>query len=88
MDRIRNLTVMVEHTGKRIPIEQMEKSVTAQELLGALANKINLPAGTTGVLIRKMTRKQLLPNQSLDSAGIEDGETLIADFERTAGLGI
>jgi hypothetical protein len=37
------------------------------------------------VLIRKLTRKQLLPNQSLGNAGIEDGETLLADFERTAG---
>lgn len=82
---IRNLTIMVEHTGKRIPVEQVEESVTAKELLDALASKINLPAGTNSVLIRKLTRKQLLPNQSLGSAGVEDGETLIADFERTAG---
>ena len=82
---IRNLTIMVEHTGKRIPVEQVEDSVTVRELLDALANKINLPAGTKAVLIRKLTRKQLLPNQSLGNAGIEDGETLLADFERTAG---
>lgn len=83
--QIRNLTIINESTGKRIPVEQVESDVTAEELLTALANKINLPAGTNGVLIRKLTRKQLLPHQSLESAGIEDGETLIADFERTAG---
>jgi uncharacterized ubiquitin-like protein YukD len=85
MKTIRNLTIMVEHTGKRIPVEQLEDSVTARELLDALANKINLPTDTNAVLIRKLTRKQLLPNQSLGNAGIEDGETLLADFERTAG---
>ena len=88
MANIRNLTIMVEHTGKRIPVEELESSVTAQELLDALASKINLPAGTNAVLVRKITRKQLLPNQALGDAGVEDGETLIADFERTAGKSI
>lgn len=82
---IRNLTIQVEHTGKLIPVEEIEETVTAQELLSALAGKINLPTGTRGVLIRRITRKQLLPSQTLKNAGIEDGETLIADFERTAG---
>ena len=85
MAKIRNLTITVEHTGKRIPVEELESSVTVQELLDALANKINLPAGTNAVLIRKITRKQLLSHQTLSDAGVEDGETLIADFERTAG---
>ena len=85
MATIRDLTIMVEHTGKRIPVEEIDGGVSAQELLNALAGKINLPAGTNGVLIRKLTRKQLLPNQSLQNAGIEDRETLLADFERTAG---
>lgn len=82
---IRNLTIEVEHTGKRIPVEEIDETVTSQEFLSALAGKINLPTGTRGVLIRRITRKQLLPQQSLKQAGIEDGETLIADFERTAG---
>ena len=85
MAKLYDLSIMVEHTGKRIPVNEIESSVTAQELLDALANKINLPTGTTSVLIRKLTRKQLLGSQTLASAGIEDGETLIADFERTAG---
>lgn len=85
MAKIRNLTIMVEHTGKRIPVEEIDGSVTARELLDALANKINLPAGTTAELTRKLTHKKLLPNQTLNNAGIEDGETLIADYERRAG---
>lgn len=85
MATVRNLTIMVEHTGKRIPVEEMDNTMTANDLIEALANKINLPAGTRGVLIRKLTRKQLLPNQTLKEAGVEDNETLIADFERTAG---
>ncbi len=82
---VRNLTIMVEHTGKRIPVEEVDNTMTANELLNALAGKINLPAGTRGTLSRKLTRKQLLPNQSLKESGVEDGETLLADFERTAG---
>lgn len=84
--KIRNLTIFVETTGKKIPVEEVDGAVTAGELLSALANKINLPVGTNNVLIRKLTRKHILLNQSLESAGIEDGETLLADFERTAGL--
>ncbi len=85
MAAIRNLTIMVENTGKRIPVEEVDGGVTAQELLDALASKINLPAGTNAVLVRKVTRRQLLSHQSLSSSGVQDGETLIADFDRTAG---
>ena len=88
MAKIRNLRIWVEHSGKRIPVEEVEDSVTAKELLDALAARINLPTGTNAVLIRKLTRKQLLPTQTLGDAGIGDGETLIADFERTAGTGL
>lgn len=84
-DKICNISIVNESTGKIIPIEEIEGSVTAGELLDAYAKKINLPAGTRGVFVRKLTHKQLLASQSLSSAGIEDGETLIADFERTAG---
>lgn len=83
---IRNLTIFTETTGKRFPVEEVDGDVKADELLAAFASKINLPAGTRGVLVRKVTRKQLVGSQSLNEAGIEDGETLIADFERTAGV--
>jgi len=77
---------MIEHTGKRVLVKEVARSVTPRELLDAVAAKTRIvPVGTNGVLIRKLTRKQLLPNQSLGSAGIEDGETLLVDFERSAG---
>lgn len=82
---IRNLSVIVENTGKRIPIEEINSTVTICELLDILAKKINLPQGTNSALIRKMTRKRLLSTETLEGAGIQDGETLLADFERTAG---
>lgn len=82
---LRNLTIVVEHTGKRIPVNEIDGDVTATDLLNALAGKINLPEGTRGVITRKRTHKQILPTQSLQSAGVENDDTLIADFERTAG---
>ena len=62
---IRNLTIVVEHTGKRINVEEVSASITVTELLNALAGKVNLPADTTGYLIRKATHKQLISEQSL-----------------------
>ena len=85
MATLYNLTVMVEMSGKRIPIKEVDGALKASELLEELTGQINLPHGTKGVLIRKATRKQILPSQSLDDAGVSSGETLIADFERTAG---
>ncbi|HMT20316.1 MAG TPA: hypothetical protein PKE20_03565 [Promineifilum sp.] len=85
MATLRNLTIVVELTGNSVPVEEVDGTVKAAEFLQALAGKINLPHGTKGVLIRKMTRKQILPNQSLEDAGVGSGETLLADFERTAG---
>lgn len=85
MALLRNLMIVVEHTGKRIPVEEVDDNVTATQLLNALSEKINLPTGTRGVLTRKKTHKQILPNQALNSAGVENDDTLIADFERTAG---
>lgn len=85
MATLRNLTIVVEHTGKRIPVNEVDGNMTATELLNALAGKINLPEGTRGVITRKKTHKQILPTQSLESAGVENDDTLIADFERVAG---
>ena len=85
MATLYNLTIEVEMSGKRIPIKEVNGSVKASELLEALTEQINYPRNAKGVLIRKATRKQILPGQSLDDAGVSSGETLIADFERTAG---
>lgn len=85
MSTLRNLMIVVEHTGKRIPVVEIDEDVTATDLIAALAGKINLPEGTRGVITRKTTHKQILPAQTLKSAGVVSDETLIADFERTAG---
>ncbi len=85
MSTLRNLTIVVEHDGKLIPVNEVDGDISASDLLVALADKINLPQGTKGILTRKRTHKQILPAQSLHSAGVEDSDTLIAAFERTAG---
>ena len=82
---LRNLTIVVEHTGKRIPVNQVDDQMTAEELLKALAGKINLPEGTRGILTRKQTHKQILPQQTLQTAGVVSDDIITADFERTAG---
>ena len=85
MATIRDLIIVVETTGKKVPVNEVDGDVTAEELLSALEGKLNLPAGTKGQLIRRVNRKQILPNQTLESAGVQSNETLIADFVRTAG---
>lgn len=86
MTTLRNLTIIVDHSGKRIPVNEVDGQLTATELLQALAGKINLPEGARGVITRKKTHKQILPAQSLDAAGVENDDTLIADFEKVAGI--
>ena len=85
MATLHNLTVVVEQTGKKIPVKQVDDQMTAEELLVALTDKISLPAGTRGMLTRKQTHKQVLPKQTLQAAGVTDEDVLIADFEKTAG---
>ncbi|MBK9781258.1 MAG: hypothetical protein IPP55_14585 [Anaerolineales bacterium] len=85
MATLRNLTIVVEHTGKKIPVNEVDGNMTATDLLNALAGKINLPEGTRGVITRKRTHKQILPTQTLEGAGVESDDTLLADFDRTAG---
>jgi hypothetical protein len=84
-NEIHDIQIVIEGTGKRISATSIANTVTAKELLEAVADKFNVPANTGCVLIRKLTRKQLLPKQTLLAAGIQDHETLIVDFERTAG---
>ncbi len=85
MATLRDLTIVVEHTGKRIPVKEVDDQITAEELLIALGSKINLPEGTRGILTRKQTHKQVLPKQTLQAAGVTNEDILVADFERTAG---
>ena len=39
MSTIRNLAIMVETTGRRIPVEEVEGNVTAQELLSCVGRQ-------------------------------------------------
>lgn len=72
---------------KSAPIEEIDSSMTAAELLNELSEKINLPSGTRGTLIRKSTG-QIIPSwQTLAEAGVQNDEVLLADFERVAGAG-
>lgn len=82
---IHDLKIVNQATNRVIPIKSMSGEVTAKELLAAYAPKINLPTNTPGTLTRKLTRKQLLPEQTLEGAGVDDGETLIADMEMVPG---
>ncbi len=79
---IYNLTLVLENTGKSIPVIELSSEITIDELIQSLVKKNNLPFGTSGKLTRKITKKQLLPSQSLHEAGIEDGETLIVSLFR------
>lgn len=82
---IRNITIYVEPNGKNIPVTSVSGEVTVDELLSAISEKIKLPFGTSCYLIRRITRKELLLNETLNQAGIQDGEMLIFDYVRTAG---
>jgi hypothetical protein len=83
--KIQNITIVVEHTGKRIPVEELDEDITVGELLKTIAYKTNLPAGTSEILVRLSTHKQLLTHQTFKTIGIENDEVLLADFERVAG---
>lgn len=79
--QIRDITIVIEHTGKSIAVDKVDETMTASQLIATLGDRVNIPLGTKGILIRKLTNRQLLPDQTLESAGIEDREILIADFE-------
>ncbi len=81
MVEIRDLRIVIEHTGKTIPIIEMDASVSAQEFLAALAKETGEHQLVDGSISRKLTRKRLLPNQTFEQAGIESGETLIANLD-------
>lgn len=82
---ITGIKVIVEDTGKSVEIVSVVNTITAKELIVAIVDKFGLPHGTNGVLIRKLTRKQLLSQQTLFDAGIQNDEILLVDFERIAG---
>jgi len=86
--KIKNLSLISEQTGEKVLVSEVDSNVLVAELLNAVIKKLPLPINARGVIIRKKTYKQLLPGQSLGSAAIEDNETLMVDFEKTAGGGV
>lgn len=82
---LHDIIIVNESTGKTTNISEINADITAGDLLESYTQRVNVPVDTRGVFVRKLTGKQLLASQSLSSAGIEDKEVLVADFERTAG---
>ena len=73
--KIHHLKIVNQATNKIIPIDSLECEVVAKELLAAYAEQIGLPPDTRGTLTRKITRRQLGPDQTMRQAGLCDGET-------------
>ena len=82
---IHNLSIVNQATNKVTPVKSIRGDVTAGELLAAYARQIGLPDNTRGKLVRKLTQVELQSNQTLEGAGIEDGETLIAYIDMVPG---
>jgi len=82
---IHNLSIINQATNKVTPIRSISGDVTAGELLTAYAKQLGLPENTRGKLVRKRTLTELQSHQTLESVGIEDGETLIAYIEMVPG---
>jgi uncharacterized protein YegL len=76
---IHDLVIVYEET--RLPIKQLPADKTAVQVLGAVANKLNLPSTATGTLYHKVTGKKFSPNETLLDAGIENGDVLEVRFE-------
>ncbi len=72
-----NIIVYVPEKNKIIPIEEVHKSVTAQELLDALNSRIGIE---TWGLIRKNTYERLPLYKPLGETNVKNGETLLVDF--------
>lgn len=86
-DRLHNLVVVNETDGEKHFIESVPSDIAVEDLLSAFANRINLPDGVQGALIRKLTHKRVMVTQTLKSAGIANGEELLAEFETPTKLG-
>ena len=82
---IRNLRIENSVSGKITPVPEVGSKVTASKLIEALKGKLDIPPGYSGKLTRARNNMELRPSQTLEDAGIEDGETLIADLDYVPG---
>jgi len=83
-ENIYNTTLLVESTGKRIPVNLVSSNVTIYELVSALAEKINIKMPTNFDVIRYYTRQHLEHNLTLEACEIGDDELIIVDFQELA----
>jgi hypothetical protein len=81
MATVKNVRIRNQTTGKTIPIDELESDVTVNELLTAYLEQIGLPRNTEGTLTLKRTQRQLLYNQTMGQAGVQDGDILEASIE-------
>ncbi len=77
---IRDITLIIKGVNKQISLKEVDETTTGNDLLAHLANAMDSPTNLSSILIRKLTNRQLLPNQTLGNLGVEDGEVLIADL--------
>jgi hypothetical protein len=82
---VRNLSIVNQATNKVTPVQAIQGDVSASELLSAYAQQIGLPGNARGKLVRKLNQTELQSHQTLEGAGIEDGETLIAYMDMVPG---
>jgi hypothetical protein len=83
---IHDLSIVNQATNKVTPVQSIQGGVTAGELLAAYAQQIGLPDNARGKLVRKLTQVELQSSQTLEGAGVEDGETLIAYIDMVPGV--
>ena len=85
MATVRNLVIRNQVDGRMLPIDSIDGDVTVKELLDAYKGQMGLTAAQEVAMKRKATNRQLLPTQTIDSAGIQDNETLLIEMAYTAG---
>jgi hypothetical protein len=85
MATIRNLTIRNQVDGRMLPVDSIDGDVTIKELLDAYKGQMGVTADQEVMMKRKATNKQLLATQTVQSAGIQDNETLLVEMAYTAG---
>lgn len=82
---VRNLTIRNQVDGRTVPIQSIEGDVKISELIEAYKSQLGIPGNQDVKLKRKSTNKQLLPADTIQGAGIQDNETLLAEMDAIPG---
>jgi len=70
---LHNITIFIKETGKKVLIKELDSSLTPQEIIEKYAD--NLKA--RGSLLRKLTRFEIEDYNPIETAEIQNGETLV-----------